>query len=125
MAGEEQIREDQFFLFDLKVTVERIRGHCTCGMKVGDSFKLYGGKLALEEGSSFCLYALQAAIPLLPAKQRKNRASDWIETDERVVCPDPECGVVLRIDQEGERLFDHDQVSPYPWKGKKPQDPAT
>ena len=118
MSAQDELPEDHFLLFDLKISVERIRGNCTCGMKVGDSLRLIGGKLCSLPDTGFCLYALQAAIPLLPAKQRPNRLSDWMETDERVVCPDPECGVVLRIDREAERAFKHDEVSPYPWKGK-------
>ena len=51
--------------------VEAIEGHCTCSMRVGDAFYLRSGKLSLPAGRDFCLYALQAAIPLLPAKQRQ------------------------------------------------------
>jgi uncharacterized repeat protein (TIGR04076 family) len=66
---------DEFELYDLKVEVEAIEGHCTCTMQVGDCFFLRSGKLALPNGRDFCLYALQATIPLLPAKQRRNHAA--------------------------------------------------
>lgn len=108
-------RADQFELYDLKIAVEAIEGHCTCNMAVGDSFFMRGGKVSLPDGADFCLYALQAAIPLLPAKQRINHPADWMETDSRVVCPDPACRLVMRIDREGKRLLDHDDVSPIPW----------
>jgi uncharacterized repeat protein (TIGR04076 family) len=100
-----------FELFDLRVEVEEIRGQCTCDHAVGDAFELRGGKLSLPEGRGFCLYALQAAIPLLPAKQRPTHRNDWMSTDSRVVCPDPLCGVVMRIDRIGKRAFEHDDVS--------------
>jgi uncharacterized repeat protein (TIGR04076 family) len=74
-----------FELFDLRVVVEEVRGRCTCDHVSGDAFESRGGKLSLPEGRSFCLYALQAAIPLLPAKQRPLQPNDWMATDARVV----------------------------------------
>jgi uncharacterized repeat protein (TIGR04076 family) len=108
--------EDQFTLYDLVVIVEAIEGHCTCTMAVGDKVFLRSGKLSLPDRADFCLYALQAAIPLLPAKQRRNHPADWMETDARVTCPDPACRLIMRIDRIGERTLRHDDVSPIPWK---------
>ena len=106
---------DEFQLYDLAVVVERIDGHCTCDMTVGDRFFLRSGKLSLPAGAGFCLYALQATIPLLPAKQRPSHPADWMTTDHRVVCPDPACRLVMRIDRVGSRILRHDDVSPIPW----------
>ena len=116
------LRDDEFWLYDLKVVVEAIEGHCTCNMQVGDAFYLRSGKLSLPEGRDFCLYALQAAIPLLPAKQRQGHPADWMETDTRVVCPDPACRLIMRIDRSGRRTLRHDDVSPIAWP---PEDPIT
>ena len=109
------LRPDQFELYDLKIVVEKIDGHCTCTMSVGDCFYLKGGKLSLPDGANFCLYALQSTIPLLPAKQRLNHPADWMETDARVICPDPACGLVMRIDREEKQVLNHDDVSPIEW----------
>lgn len=116
MAGKQSLREDQFVLYDLSITVEKIDGNCTCNMKVGDCFKLKGGKLSIPEGKDFCLYALQSTLPLLPAKQRKNHPADWMETDSRIQCPDPACQLVMKIDRQAERILSHDDVSPIPWE---------
>lgn len=107
--------EDRFELYDLALVVEAIEGNCTCSMAVGDAVYLRGGKLSLPAGASFCLYALQAAIPLLPAKQRRSHPADWMETDARVTCPDPACRLIMRIDRVGARTLRHDDVSPIPW----------
>ena len=115
MKDEKRLREDQFQLYDLEVVVEEINGHCTCAMAVGDSFNLKGGKISLPDGKDFCLYALQSTIPLLPAKQRQHHPADWMETDARVTCPDPACGLIMRIDRQELRTLDHDDVSPIPW----------
>jgi uncharacterized repeat protein (TIGR04076 family) len=109
-------KNETFKLFDLEIVVENIEGHCTCNMEVGNRFYLRGGKFSLPGGQDFCLYAMQAAIPLLPAKQRQNQTADWMETDTRVVCPDPVCRLIMRIDRVGERTLYHDDVSPIPWK---------
>jgi len=109
-------KNDTFSLFDLEVVVEKIEGHCTCDMAVGDRFYLRSGKLSLPDGEDFCLYALQAAVPLLPAKQRQNHPADWMETDTQVVCPDPACRLIMRINRIGKRTISHDDVSPIPWE---------
>lgn len=108
-------QNDSFKLFDLEIIVEKIEGHCTCSMEIGDRFFLRSGKLSLPDGEDFCLYAMQAAIPLLPAKQRQGHPADWMETDTRVVCPDPACRLIMRINRIGERTLRHDDVSPIPW----------
>ena len=112
-------RADEFTLYDLAVVVERIEGTCTCRMKVGDRVSLKSGKLSLPAGRDFCLYALQAAIPLLPAKQRDGHPADWMETDTRVTCPDPACRLVMRIDRVGRRTLRHDDVSAVPLTGAR------
>ena len=108
------LRNDQFELYDLSIEVEAIHGHCTCTMQVGERFLLRSGKLSLPDGQSFCLYALQSAIPLLPAKQRLNHPADWMETDARVTCPDPACRLIIRIDRVGTRTLRHADVSALP-----------
>ena len=103
---------DEFELYDLALVVEAIEGNCTCNMHEGDAVYLRSGKLSLPDGKDFCLYALQAAIPLLPAKQRLNHPADWMETDARVTCPDPMCRLIMRIERMGRRTLKHDEVSP-------------
>ena len=108
--------DDEFELYDLAVVVETIEGHCTCVMNVGDRFFLRGGKLSMPGGQDFCLYALQSAILLLPARQRRNHPADWMETDARVTCPDPACRLIMRIERLGRRTLRHDDVSPVAWE---------
>jgi uncharacterized repeat protein (TIGR04076 family) len=85
-------------LANLRVTVESVDGHCTSRMKPGDGFALCSGRLYIPPGGHICLYALQAALPLLPAKQRAAQNGDWMKEDCRVMCPDPAGNVILRID---------------------------
>ena len=116
MSKDTKLRDDQFELYDLEIVVERINGNCTCNMSVGDSFYLKGGKLSMPDKSDFCLYALQSTIPLLPTKQRKNNPADWMETDSKVTCPDPACGLIMNIKREKTRVLNHDDVSPIAWE---------
>ena len=111
MQKKENLRSDQFELYDLTITVEKIDGNCTCDMKTGDSFSLKGGKISIPDGGNFCLYAMQSTFPLLPAKQRMNSPADWMETDSQVICPDPACKLIMRIDRDEKRIFNHDDVS--------------
>lgn len=102
---------DEFELYDLRLVVTEIRGNCTCAMAVGDCVVMRGGKISLPENEDFCVYALQSALPLLPAKQRHNHPADWMETDAFVTCPDPACGLIMQIERVGNRMLKHDEVS--------------
>jgi uncharacterized repeat protein (TIGR04076 family) len=111
---------DEFELYDLRVSIEAIRGRCTCDHQIGDFFELKSGKLHLPPGQSFCLYALQATIPLLSAKQRPTHPNDWMSTDAKVVCPDPLCGVVMVIERIARRTLRHQDVSATPLDADEP-----
>ena len=102
---------DEFVLFDLRVIVERVGKRCTCAVKVGDYFEIKSGKIFLPPGKSFCLYALQSALPLLPAKQRPLQPADWMETDTRVTCPDPACKLMMRIERGARRVLRYSETS--------------
>lgn len=82
----------------LRVVVEEVKGKCTLGMTPGDFFLLRSGRLYIPAGGHFCLYALHAALPLLPAKQRAMQDGDWLKEDNHVICPDPAGNVVMRIE---------------------------
>ena len=122
MARNPGLKEDEFELYDLTIIVEKIEGHCTCNMNEGDCFFIRGGKISMPDGADFCLYALQAAIPLLPAKQRQNHPADWMETDTRAVCPDPACRLIMRIERDSIRRLRHNDVSPIAWETVKPEE---
>jgi uncharacterized repeat protein (TIGR04076 family) len=99
-------------LYDLRVTVERIEGRSVCGLEVGDYFELTeSSKVRIPAGRHFCLYALQAVAPLLPAKQRQLPASDWLEQDSLVACPDPDERVIMRIERIGRQTLRTDDLT--------------
>jgi uncharacterized repeat protein (TIGR04076 family) len=101
----------EFELYDLELVVDEINGNCTCSMTIGDKVRFTGGKFSLPTNSDFCLYALQSALPLIPAKQRQNHPHDWMETDNTISCPDPACGLIMKIERVKTTVFDHDEVS--------------
>ena len=99
-------------LYDLRVVVDRIEGRSVCGLAVGDSFELTNSsQLSIEAGKHFCIYALAAVLPLLPAKQRRLPASDWLERDSLVACPDPDERLIMRIERTGVRRLDADELT--------------
>ena len=92
-------------LYDLRVTVERIEGRSVCGLRVGDYFELTeSSRVRIPEGRHFCIYALQAVLPLLPA-------DDWLEQESLVCCPDPEERLVMRIERIGKRTLRTDDLT--------------
>lgn len=89
-------------LYDLRVTVDSIAGRSVCGLQVGDYFDLVcSNELRLPADKHFCIYALAAVLPLLPAKQRQLPVDDWLERDSLVCCPDPDERLVMRIERTG------------------------
>jgi uncharacterized repeat protein (TIGR04076 family) len=99
-------------LYDLRVTVERIEGRSVCGLAVGDYFEVTeSSRVRIPEGKHFCLYAMQAVMPLLPAKQRQLPDGDWLELDSHVACPDPDERVIMRIERIGTRTLTTDDLT--------------
>ncbi len=95
---------DRFALHDLRVTVVAIEGRPVCGLAVGDYFEVTeSSRVRIPEGKHFCLYALSAALPLLPAKQRALDPADWLARDSLVACPDPDERLIMRIERIGRR----------------------
>jgi uncharacterized repeat protein (TIGR04076 family) len=91
-------------LYDLRIAVESIEGRSVCGLSVGDYVELTeSSRLRIPAGRHFCMYALAAVLPLLPAKQRQLPESDWLERDCLVACPDPEERLIMRISRTARR----------------------
>jgi len=99
-------------VYDLRVTVERIEGRSVCGLAVGDYFEVTeSSRVRIPEGRHFCLYALSAVLPLLPAKQRKLPEGDWLEQDSLVACPDPDERMIMRIERIARRSIPTDELT--------------
>jgi uncharacterized repeat protein (TIGR04076 family) len=91
-----------FPLANLRVTVVAIEGRSVCGLEVGDFFEVTeSSRVRIPAGRHFCLYALAAVLPLLPAKMRALDPNDWLAGDELVACPDPEERLIMRIERTG------------------------
>jgi len=98
--------DDSATLYDLRVVVDRIEGRPVCGLRVGDWFELTeSSRLRTCPGRFFCVYALAAVLPLLPAKQRQLASGDWLEHDNLVACPDPDERLIMRIERTGARTI--------------------
>lgn len=97
---------DHFRLANLRVTVAAIEGRSVCGLEVGDFFEVTeSSRLRIPDGKHFCLFALAAVLPLLPAKMRALDPADWLTQDSLVACPDPDERVILRIERIGEAVL--------------------
>lgn len=84
----------------IKVTVERINGHCNSPMLVGDYFFVEGSKLTIPEGKHICIWALQSMMPIFPIFSEKEKLPDehWIKRVEHFSCPDPKGLVQYRLE---------------------------
>ena len=95
-------QEIPFELAKLRVTVVEIKGRSVCGMNVGDYFEVSGSnRITIPEGKHFCLYAMAAVIPLLPAKMRALDPNDWMAQDSLIACPDPDERLIMKIERVG------------------------
>ena len=102
----------EFDLFDIRVTVVSIEGRSVCGMQVGDYFEVVeSSKVKIPAEKHFCLFAMNAVIPLIPAKQRLLNKNDWLERDMLVACPDPEEGLIMKIERIKRRTMDSNELT--------------
>ncbi|MEV4466467.1 TIGR04076 family protein [Micromonospora echinofusca] len=108
MSAEEPVTD----LYDLRVVVERIEGRSVCGLQPGDYIDLTeSNRLRIPTGKHFCLYALAACLPLLPAKQRPLPPEDWLARDCHVACPDPDERVIMRIERTARRRIPTEELT--------------
>jgi len=105
---------DEFTLFDLRIEVVGEPDEMVCNHRPGEWFELCGEDLSFPPGQTFPLYPLAALLPLLPAKQRRTAAADWMTTDTEIACPDPHCGARFRISRTGTTVFRHADVTRVP-----------
>src|SRR2546421_9242578 len=86
----------EFSLFDLRVIVERIEGRSVCGLKPGDSFEVTeSSHIRIPADRHFCIYALSAILPLLPAVQRRLAGDHRLVKVAPVPRPHPDLRVLL------------------------------
>ncbi len=98
--------DGEFRLVNLRVTVVAIEGRSVCGLAVGDYFEVTeSSRVRIPAGRHFCLYALAAVLPLLPAKMRALDPHDWLAHDSLVACPDPEERLIMRIERIGQAVL--------------------
>jgi uncharacterized repeat protein (TIGR04076 family) len=101
-----------FRLANLRVTVDAIHGRSVCGLEVGDYFEVTeSSRVRIPPGRHFCLYAMAAILPLLPAKMRALDENDWLSQDSLVACPDPEERLIMRIERIGESTLRTEELT--------------
>ncbi len=101
-----------FELYDLRVTVDEIRGRSVCGLNVGDYFEITGSnQLRIPDNKHFCFYAVNSVIPFIAAKQRQLTENDWLAQDSHIVCPDPEEQLIMKIERIGKQILDSEELT--------------
>jgi uncharacterized repeat protein (TIGR04076 family) len=90
-------------MYRVLVEVEKVKGECAAGHKVGDTLVLDAFEGATEpltvRTNKMCVYFLSDLIPYLTALYRDTSKGDWINGVERLCCSD-EGKVVVRIRRE-------------------------
>lgn len=109
-----------FELYTLEVHVLGDPSTFACGHEPGMNLTVKGEDIIVEtENRRFSLYALSALLPILPAKQRPAEEADWMTTDSKIACPDPNCGAVFEIVRRDKAVFKHDDVTKVPMPKEK------
>lgn len=101
-----------FELYDLRITVDEIKGESVCGLHVGDYFEVTeSNRLRIPDNKHFCFYAISAVLPLIAAKQRELSENDWLAKDSHVACPDPEERLIMKIERIHKRTLDSEELT--------------
>ena len=84
----------------IKVSVERIEGHCDLPMLVGDHFYVEDSKLFIPDGKYICIWALQSMMPVFPllAARDQLEESHWVRRVKNFCCPDPKGRVQYKLE---------------------------
>ncbi len=82
----------------VSIKIVRIEGKCS-KHKAGDRWIMENGTLYDPDKNGFCIYALNAIMPLLPLKETEIAEKDhWIYKYEEFLCPDINGRAVFRIE---------------------------
>jgi len=84
----------------IKVSVDRIDGHCNLPLLVGDHFFVEDSKLSIPDGKYICIWALQSMMPVFPilAARAQLEESHWVKKVKTFSCPDPKGLVQFRLE---------------------------
>ncbi len=84
----------------IKVSVERIEGHCDLPMLVGDHFYVEDSKLFVPDGKYICIWALQSMMLIFPILAEKDKLdeSHWVRRVKNFSCPDPKGRVQYKLE---------------------------
>jgi carbon-monoxide dehydrogenase iron sulfur subunit len=87
----------------IKVSVDRIDGHCNLPLLVGDHFFVEDSKLFIPDGKFVCIWALQSMMPVFPILAERDQLEDshWVKKVKTFSCPDPKGLVQFRLEVVG------------------------
>lgn len=87
-------------MHNVKCTVQSVKGFCSAGYKVGDSFSVKEAFIVeADEPKTLCLHALTAMSTYLTAYARHTDKDDWINLKKEFQCPDSTNSVVFGIER--------------------------
>jgi uncharacterized repeat protein (TIGR04076 family) len=81
----------------IQCTVQSVKGFCSAGCEVGDTFHIKEAFLVEPGGKPLCLHALAAMAPYLTAYGRPTDPADWINRKKEFQCPDSTNSVVFSV----------------------------
>lgn len=84
----------------IKVSVDRIEGHCNLPLLVGDYFFVEDSKLFIPDGKFICIWALQSMMPVFPILAARDQLEEghWVKKVKTFSCPDPKGLVQFRLE---------------------------
>lgn len=87
----------------IKVSVDRIDGHCNLPLLVGDHFFVEDSKLFIPDGKFVCIWALQSMMPVFPILAARDQLEEghWVKKVKTFSCPDPKGLVQFRLEVVG------------------------
>ncbi|MGD2246018.1 MAG: TIGR04076 family protein [Candidatus Aminicenantes bacterium] len=87
----------------IKVSVDRIDGHCNLPLLVGDHFFVEDSKLSIPDGKFICIWALQSMMPVFPILAARDQLEEghWVKKVKTFSCPDPKGLVQFRLEVVG------------------------
>lgn len=98
----------KYLLNDISVVTVGDESSFNCSHKAGEGFECRGEVLIFNKDTTqFSHYVLATLMPYIAAKQRAQDPNDWMQYEQDIACPDPQCSAKFRFSVIGTSTYEY------------------
>lgn len=102
----------KYMLNDIRVVTVGDPMEFNCAHNPGDGFECRGENLYFNEHTKqFSHFVLATLMPYIAAKQRAGDPNDWMQYEQDIACPDPQCSARFRFSVVERREYEYSSIA--------------